>query len=154
MVLQQKRKAFSMITAIVVIVLMASVAVFIMNLSGKMVKETTTQYQREQAILLSQSYTEYAVMAVTANEHNNSKCLNSINGSYQDYNITVDISYIGKGLDSSCNSISGRGRILANDVNTTNSPLNVIIDVFVRYPDYDHPGDLNMTYYKRTLQKI
>ena len=71
--LQQKRKAFSMITAIVVIVLMASVAVFIMNLSGKMVKETTTQYQREQAILLSKSYTEYAVMAVTANEHNTSK---------------------------------------------------------------------------------
>ena len=148
MILQQKRKAFSMITAIVVIVLMASVAVFIMNLSGKMVKETTTQYQREQAILLSKSYTEYAVMAVTANEHNNSNCLNTINGSYQNYNITVELSYIGRDLDVSC------ARILANDVNTTNSPLNVIIDVFVHYPDYDHPGDLNMTYYKRTLQKI
>jgi len=148
MLLQQKRKAFSMITAIVVIVLMASVAVFIMNLSGKMVKETTTQYQREQAILLSKSYTEYAVMAVTANEHNNSNCLNTINGSYQNYNITVELSYIGRDLDASCS------RILANDINTTNSPLNVIIDVFVHYPDYDHPGDLNMTYYKRTLQKI
>ena len=152
MVLQQKRKAFSMITAIIVIVLMASVAVFIMNLSGKMVKETTTQYQREQAILLSKSYTEYAVMAVTANEHNSSKCLNTIKGSYPStdpaYFITVELSYIGRDLDASC------ARILANDVNTTNSPLNVIIDVFVRYPDYDHPGDLNMTYYKRTLQKI
>ena len=148
MVLQKTREAFSMITAIIVIVLMSSVALFILNISGKMVKETTTKYQREQAILLSKSYTEYAVMAVTANEHNSSNCLNTINGAYQDYKITVELSYIGRDLDASCS------RRLANDVNTTNSPLNVIIDVFVRYPDYDHPAELNMTYYKRTLQKI
>ena len=83
-------------------------------------------------------------------------CLNSIKGSYPNinpaYNITVDLSYIGRDLHNDCNT--SRGQILSNDVNTTNSPLNVIIDVFVRYPDYDHPGDLNMTYYKRTLQKI
>ena len=47
------RKAFSLITAIFVIVLMATVAAFIMNLSGKMVKGTTVQFQREQAVLLA-----------------------------------------------------------------------------------------------------
>jgi len=135
-------------TIIIVIVLMSSVALFILNISGKMVKETTTQYQREQAILLSKSYTEYAMMAVMGNEHNSTNCLNTIHGTYQDYKITVELSYIGRDLDASCS------RRLANDVNTSGSPLNIIVDTFVRYPDYDHPDDLNMTYYKRTLQKI
>ncbi len=45
-------KAFSMLTAIFIIVLMATIAAFIMNLSGKMVKGTTVQFQREQSVLL------------------------------------------------------------------------------------------------------
>ena len=88
------KKAFSMLTAIIVIVLMASVAVFILNLSGKMVKGTTVQFQREQAVLLGKSYTEYAIMAVTANEHNSTNCLNNISGIYGIYNIDINISYI------------------------------------------------------------
>ena len=144
------RKAFSMITAIIVIVLMATVAMFIMNLSGKMVKGTTTQFQREQAILLAKSYTEYAIMAATANEHTGGQCLTDISGNYggnDGYDINVKISYIGRDLDGSC-------RILSNDVNTTKSPLNIIVDVFVSYPDLDHPDDLKMTYHRRSLQKI
>jgi hypothetical protein len=145
------RKAFSMLTAIFIIVLMATVAAFIMNLSGKMVKETTTQFQREQAMLLAKSYTEYAIMAVTANDQNTT-CLNSINGSYNDYDVTVNISYIGRHniLNGGCTHILNPG----NDVVTTKSPLNIIVDVFVRYPDYDHPDDLEMTYHRRSLQKI
>ncbi len=148
--LQPQRKAFSMLTAIVVIVLMASVAMFIMSLSGKMVKATTTQYQREQAMLLSKSYTEYTVMAVTANKHNSTNCLNTINGAYQDYNITVKLSYIA----NTSTDISNCSRRLSTAVTTPGSPLNIIVDVFVRYPDYDHPDNLMKTYYKRTLQKI
>ncbi len=144
------RKAFSMITAIIVIVLMATVGTFILNLSGKMVKGTTTQFQREQAMLLAKSYTEYAIMAVTANEHNSSNCLNSINGAYQDYQVNVNISYIGKPgiLHTNC------ARKLSTTVTTDKSPLNIIVDVFVHYPDYDHPDDLKMTYHRRSLQKI
>jgi hypothetical protein len=145
------RKAFSMITAIFIIVLMATVAMFILSTSGKMVKETTTQYQREQAMLLAKSYTEYAILAVTANDQNTT-CLNTINGSYNDYNITVELSYIGhlNILNGGCSRILNSG----NDVNTTKSPLNIIVDVFVHYPDYDHPNGLKMTYHRRTLQKI
>jgi len=151
------RKAFSMITAIIVIVLMATVGTFILNLSGKMVKGTTTQFQREQAMLLAKSYTEYAIMAVTANERN-SACLDNIIGSYPSinpaYNIDVNISYIGNNQNLGSGSNTGCDRILASDVNTSKSPLNIIIDVFVRYPDYDHPDGLMMTYHRRSLQKI
>jgi hypothetical protein len=144
------RKAFSMLTAIVIIVLMATVAAFIMNLSGKMVKTTTVQFQREQAVLLAKSYTEYAVMAVTANEHNSTNCLNRITGSYGNYTVQVDISYIGNNLDGSCTRI-----LNVNPIVTPKSPLNIIVDVSVSYPDIDNPNpDVNMTYHRRSLQKI
>ena len=152
------RKAFSMLMAIFIIVLMATVAAFIMSLAGKMVKETTAQFQREQSMLLAKSYTEYAIMAVTANEHNSSTCLNNITGGYGDigggnylYNINVNISYIGdSNLDANC-------RTLSNSVGTLKSPLNIIVDVFVGYKDLDHPDGASapdITYHKRSLQKI
>jgi hypothetical protein len=145
------RKAFSMLTAIFVIVLMATVAVFIMNLSGKMVKGTTAQFLREQSVLLAKSYTEYAIMAVTANEHNTSNCLNNITGSYSIYDINVNISYIGNSdLDGSCNLASAT----SNTVTTAKSPLNIIVDVFVSYDELDHPSSPKVTYHRRSLQKI
>jgi len=149
---QKSRKAFSLITAIFVIVLMSSVAMYIMNISGKMVKETTTQYHREQSMLLARSFTEYAVMSVTANEHNSTNCLNTISGTSGLYSINANISYIGNGeLDSSC------ARRLSTTVATPKSPLNVIIDVFVSYKDQDYPDPDNaphITYHKRSLIKI
>jgi len=144
------RPAFSMATALLVVILMATVALLTLETAGKMVKETTLRYQREQAVLLARSYTEYAIMAITANDQNGPHCLRDIQGSFGAYRIDVNLSYIGRDLDPSC----GRERILANDVNTSRSPLNVIIDVFVHYPDYDHPADHLMIFHKRTLQKI
>jgi len=150
------RKAFSMITAIFVIVIMATVAGFVMNLSGKMVKSTTVQFQREQSMLLAKSYTEYAIMAVTANEHNESTCLKNISGTYGTYNIDVNISYIGHAnLHANCRLARPISNPPAsNAVVTPKSPLNIIVDVFVDYPDYDHPDGLRMTYHRRSLQKI
>jgi len=149
MIVLKSKKAFSMITSIIVIVLMATVAVFIMNLSGKMVKSTSVQFQHEQSILLAKSYTEYAIMAVTANQHDSSNCLNTITGTYGVYNVQVDISYIGDTtINTSC------ARILSNASTTPKSPLNIIVDAFVSYPDNDHPDDLNLTYHRRSIQKI
>ena len=147
------RNAFSMLTAIVIIVLMATVAAFIMNLSGKMVKSTTVQFQREQAVLLAKSYTEYAIMAVTANEHNSTNCLNTITGSHGNYNVQVDISYIGNNLDASCTRVFNRDYTVET-IDTPKSQLNIILDVSVDYPDIDNPNNVNMTYHRRSLQKI
>ncbi len=153
---QRQRKAFSMITAIFVIVLMATVAMLIMSTSAKMVKTTTAQFQQEQAILLAKSYTEYAIMAVTANEHNSTNCLNNISGNYggaDGYTVDVNISYIG----DAANLVGNCARELDNTVITPKSPLNVIIDVFVRYKEFDHQAGSaapDMTYHRRSLQKI
>ncbi|HHD72863.1 MAG TPA: type II secretion system protein [Epsilonproteobacteria bacterium] len=154
---QRQRKAFSMLTAIFVIVLMATVAMLILSTSGKMIQETTAQYQREQSLLLAQSYTEYAIMAVTANDRNSTNlgddCLDNISGNYggtEGYTIDVNISYIGRDIDK-C------GRKLSTTVTTPKSPLNIIVDVFVHYKEFDHPAGTsapNITYHKRSLQKI
>jgi hypothetical protein len=160
------RKAFSMITAIFIIVLMATVAAFILNLSGKMVQETTTQFQREQSMLLAKSYTEYAIMAVTANEHNSTNCLNNISGAFGDsdgdgtadfYNIDVNISYIGNDINLGAGSSSNCARRLSTAVTNLKSPLSIIVDVFVSYKNQDHPAGAsapNITYHRRSLQKI
>jgi type II secretory pathway pseudopilin PulG len=153
------RRAFSMITAIFVIVLMATVSMLILNLSGKMVKETTAQFQREQAVLLAKSYTEYAVMAVTANDRNGTgNCLTDIDGTYgsdptngQGYRIRVRLAYIGHADQvGSCATT----RIFASDVSTQKTPLNIVVDVYVEYKDPDNPSGPWISYHRRTLQKI
>jgi len=155
----KQRKAFSMLTAIVVIVLMASVGAFVLSLSGKMVKTTTTQFQREQAMLLAKSYTEYAIMAVMSNDANTTNCLQTIQGNNViraeangGFDVTVQIAYIGNGNGriNSCDGI----RIFSNAVVSLNSPLNIIIDVYVKYQDLDGGNTNWITYHKRTLQKI
>lgn len=125
------RSAFSMITAIFVIVLMATVAVFILNISAKSVKATVLQYRHEQAILYARSYTELAVMGATANAS-----LTTINGttSIADGNYTINVTI--------------------TDINkTTGSPTSfILIDVDVSYTDNEVGG--SVTYHKRTLQKL
>lgn len=160
MYFNKQRKAFSMITAIVVIVLMASVAAFVMNLSGKMVKETTTQFQREQAMLLAKSYTEFAIMSVMANDRiTTGSCLQTINGdnvirseNNGGFEVRVQLAYIsnGTGMLTGCPAT----RIFSDAAVTPESALNIIVDVYVKYHDLDGAGVNWITYHKRTLQKI
>ncbi|EIF50968.1 hypothetical protein [Sulfurovum sp. AR] len=155
MILKSKRNAFSLLTALFVIVLMATVAMLVMNMTGKMVKETTTQYQREQAALLAKSYTEYAIMAVTANDRT-TNCLSDIDGTVgsnpangNGYRIRARIAYIGHNAEvGTCSTV------FSNSVNEANSPLNIIVDVYVEYKEADNTSAPWVTYHKRTLQKI
>ena len=170
------RPAFSMMTAIFVIVLMAGVTAMVFDLTGKTIKETTAQYQREQSILLSRSYTELAIMAVSARDITINNCLRDIGGKVgstsninqgQGYKIQTNIYYIGDGYNSTNCAAT---RVLDGSATTdVNSTLNIIVDTYVKYRDIDlvdlymntHGGtapgatDLPwMTYHKRTLQKI
>jgi len=157
----KQRKAFSMLTAIVVIVLMASVGAFVMNLSGKIVKTTTTQFQREQAMLLAKSYTEFAIMAVMSNDVT-TNCLQTIQGNdviraenKGGFDVTVQIAYIGNG-NGRVTPCDGVRKLSDSAAIATESPLNILVDVYVKYQDIDGliPNTSWITYHKRTLQKI
>jgi len=150
MQLKNQRKAFSLFTAIVVMVIMASVAALITGMTGKLVKETTTQYQREQAALLANSYTEYAVMAVTANDRA-VNCLRTINGTWNGYSARIEISYIG---DPATIGNCAATRKLSEAVVTPDTQLTIIVDAYIDYNDLDNTTAPNLVYHRRTVQKI
>ncbi len=160
-----QRKAFSMLTALFVIMIMSAIAAMVLSLTSKVIVETTAQYHREQAALLAKSYTEYAIMAVMSNDRNatGSDCIEDIDARIgpdvnngKGYLVNTRIAYI---ADSNTRvSTCAATRILDDSgITTTESALNVIIDVYVRYKDPDHPYLSTtpwFTYHKRTLQKI
>jgi hypothetical protein len=159
--IKRQRTAFSLLTAIFLILLMSSVSIFVMNLSGKIVKETTTAYQKEQAVLLAKSYTELAIMSTMANDRNGTNsCINDITGvigpagastNGKGYLVETYISFIGPAADiAPCYNNRELGYPTTDD-------LNIIVDVYVRYKDINSPDPASspwMTYHRRTIQKI
>ncbi len=181
-IFSNSRSGFSMITAIFIIVLMSGVAALIFNLTGRTLKETTSQYRKEQAILLARSYTEFAIMAASARDVNTTgtSCLEDISANIgtdddinkgEGYKIQTNLYYIGDGYryTTDANSNCSNTRILyrENLYKDENSTLNIIVDVYVKYRDMElveafiingnTPTATNLpwvTYHKRTLQKI
>ena len=163
----KSKRAFSMVTAIFVIVIMASVTALIMNVSGKTVKETTQQYQKEQAALLARSYTEQAILyALHYDRIANGDCINQINATFGDgvtsqvFTIQTNIQYISNNTQLPNPSIdSNTGcRVLDAWVDSGeagfNSTVSLIVDVYVTYNDLDDSLNRPITFHKRTLQKL
>jgi hypothetical protein len=152
------REAFSLVTAVFVMILMASVSIFVLNLSGKIIKTTTAQYQYEQALLYSKSYTEYAILAVTGNDRSIA-CLSDINGIIgsptdgNGYRIRTRIAYIVNGTEVDTSKCSST-RLLTTSVQTKKTPLTLIIDAYVDYKDPDNTNGPWFTVHRRTVQKI
>ncbi len=157
------RRGFSMLVAIFTIVVISLVASYIFYASATVNKEGQLQYQKEQAILLARSYTEYAVMAISANDRS-IKCIDNINATIGSdpsiglgYAVEVKITYIGnQKYIKNCQ----RKAIMLQDSDT--DTLSAIIDVYVKYRDRGNESLYNnykqyvpwFTYHKRSLQKI
>ena len=165
------RKAFSLLTAIVVMVMMASISLLVLNTAGKVNNETLGQYRQEQSMLLAKSYTEFAILAIQENELNVTiGCLETITANIDNfdangianlngvekgegYKVEVVLQYIGLPTPCPLNSLAG----------TTSNDVSVLIDVFVRYHDLSVVDALGgsasdtdpwVTYHRRTLQKL
>lgn len=164
------RRAFSMMMAITVMVIMMGISAMVFTLSNKVVAATSTQFQKEQAILLAKSYTEFTIMAITGNSGltGGATCIDGVDGdisgvrigttaastgvidSGMGYRVSTRVSYIGNNI--TCTN----ARILDTNLTTNTSP-NVIVDVYVEYRDstFHRNGSAPwITYHRRTLQKI
>jgi len=169
------RKAFSMMMAVFVMIVMMSITVLVFNLSSKITTATLTQYQKEQAILLAKSYTEYAIMAAGANNSRSGNCIENIKGDVgniilginddgavdggQGYRVEVNIGYIGNGLKCSNEHILSDDGAIVTTVNGNELSPNIIVDVYVRYRAVNsHINNTDMppwiTYHRRTIQKL
>ena len=62
--ISNQRPAFSMLTAIVVMLIMGLLSSYILSTSASTGEETFAQYHKEQAVLLSEAYTEAAILAI------------------------------------------------------------------------------------------
>jgi type II secretory pathway pseudopilin PulG len=155
------RRAFSLVTAIFVMIIMASIAALVFNLSGKSVQATTLQYRQEQAALLAKSYTELAVMAILRHDRDTLRnCIEDIDGIVKTvkiagtpsasatsangggYDVRTRIYYIGNNMNNCSASrwLNSGSSITTNYNNITGSSHTdalaaVIIDVYVRYKD-------------------
>jgi type II secretory pathway pseudopilin PulG len=167
----KSKKAFSMVTAIFVIVIMAVVSSLIMNMSSKTLKATTVQYQKEQATLLARSYTELAIMYVLHYDRNTTvSCLETISDHFgpaspDGYDIKMNLYYIGNStLLSGCNNtlepVTGTNGTWTNNFSQFDKTISLVVDTYVSYKDYDDPSalasvmDRNITYHRKTLQKL
>ena len=149
------RKGFSLLTAIIFIVLVATIAALSLSLSSSSAKQTSDIFLREQAELLLQSATEYALLAISAHDINaTNTCLNTINMNYPDaaapmFDINISINYLGVNLPATCQTLSGN----TNNIVTSDSNVTVIIDTIVQTNTNTAMTTEPIRLHRRTLQK-
>jgi len=157
MIKVKHKKAFSMVTAIFVIIIMATVSSLIMNVTGKTVKETTQQYQKEQAQLLARSYTELAILNVLHYDRS-ADCLENITDHFgatgnDGYDINITIKYIGQ--NAALSNCSATNTIaMLNGITKFDNTVSLVIDTYITYKDFDDPQKRNISFHRRTLQKL
>ena len=147
------RRGFSMLTALIFMVLVATLGALALSLSTATVKQTSDLYLREQAELLVQSATEYALLAISGHAINTTNgCLNTINATYPTdgtdklFDINISLYYLGVGLPNGCRTIGTPANIYTNDSNVT-----VMIDTIVSSADGISLEPIRL--HRRTIQK-
>ena len=151
------RRGFSLITAIIFIVLVASIAALALSFSSFTTKQTSDLFLREQAELLVQSGTEFALLAISGHQINAANgCLNSINSQYPQagaaaiFDINITINYLGNGLAAASNN---NCNILSDTVVTADSNITVIIDTIVSTNTDNNISTEPIRLHRRTIQK-
>ncbi len=142
------RKAFSLITAIIILVFMATLLTLMISLSTQSAKQTGDLYLKEQTELLARSATEYALLAISGHKSDTANgCVEKIYIKYPanspSFDINVSIYYIGKNLPCTTSNI------LDNNIATNDSNATVIIDTIVTNLQTEEP----IRYHRRTIQK-
>lgn len=150
--ISSKRGGFAMIMAIIVIVVLTTIMALTLTLTSKTTKQTTDLYLREQAVLLSKSAAEYALLAISGHDRGaggNTNCLGEINASYPSngadkiFDINVKLQYIGLNCANGYNYIS--------TINTPESNGSVLMDITVTDNNISTEP---IRYFRRTLQKL
>ncbi len=144
-----QRNGFSLLTAIIFLVIVSTIAMLALSLSSQSAKQTTDSYLKVESELLAKSATEYAIMAISG--HNFAiDCMERINIRYPEqtnytHEINISISYLGNGLP--CNA----SHILDNNLSTSDSNRTVIIDTIVTTNPDLSPEPVRL--HRRTIQK-
>lgn len=144
------KRGFSLLSAIIFILVVATIGALSLTLSNETAKQTGDLYLKTQAELLARSATEFALLSISAHDIKRlGNCVNSIKGTYPTttnpmFNIEVKIGYFGRGLPSNCN-------ILKNDISNDDSNITVQIDTTVS--SASKVSTESIRFHKRTIQR-
>lgn len=151
-----------MIMAIYMILILGGILAVVISLTGETNKRTDDLYLHEQAIFLTRSATEYAMLAVSGHNYRpvaqggTNDCINQINATYPTavnpmFNINITLRYIGLGQVNPANDAACVDFI--KDIDTSESNGSILMDVTVT-----SDPSLGLTepirYHRRTLQKM
>lgn|GEM_PF-186205 len=160
------KKGFSLLFAIIVLVLVAFVSVLALSLTSQTTEATSNQYLREQAKLLALSSTEYALLALSGHDHSQG-CLRKVNINTSGlgtndivslFDVNLSIMYIVSGVnpDTWCDDTPQNNqndfRILSSSLDYNESNLTVVIDTIVSSKD-DSPIYPPIREHRRMVQK-
>ncbi|MBN7287660.1 MULTISPECIES: hypothetical protein [Campylobacter] len=148
------RRGFSLLAAIFFVVVTSSLCMLALSLSNTTSRQTSEIYLREQAELLAQGATEYAVLEILNHDFKSKGCLSSVKGNFKNdanpiLTYEVDITYFGN-----------IGTCAGIPVQSKESAGTVMLDVFVKSYGYDESDRDKMktpnsiAFHKRTLQKL
>jgi type II secretory pathway pseudopilin PulG len=145
-----KRRGFGIITAIILLVLIATVAVMILSLAATSSKKATDDYLRVQAEMLARSATEFAIMRVQGYDKvPNNDCLRNVNIVATPFDINVTINYLFKNNNKPANCDDKH--VFASDLSDSDLSGTVIMDVVVTTQSGVTAEPIRI--HKRTLQK-
>ncbi|MBL0687539.1 MAG: type II secretion system protein [Sulfurospirillum sp.] len=147
------RSGFSLLIALLFLVLIATLSALSLSLSTKSTKQTTDIFLKNQAELLIRSGTEFAMLAISGHDYSAS-CLNTLNITYPNnetnytHEINITISYIGRNLPINC-------IVLDNNISTLESNKTVIIDTVVSTNPILTPNIIpeQIRMHRRSIQK-
>ena len=150
------RKGFSLISAIIFILIVATLGALALSFSSSSTKQTSDLYLREQAELLVQSGTEYALLTISGHDFSTT-CLNTINAQYPNsgtnaiFDINITLYYLGRNLPAGCQTPSGTSTI--TNIDTNDSNRTVIIDTIVSTTTDNNISTEPIRLHRRTIQK-
>ena len=145
------RRGFGLITAIIIMVAVATLMSLMLTLTHASLKSTTDVYLKEQAELIARSAVEYTLLAISGHDNSNS-CVEHVNITYPNaatptHEANVSVYYFFKGAPANCN------QVLVNDIKTDESNMTALLDVRVSV-NMDNTGISEpIVIHKRLLQK-
>lgn len=137
----------AMIMAIGVIVILSTIMALSLSMTTETTKKTTDLYIYEQAVLLSKSAAEYALLQISQNPPCSVDNLNFIQDTFYDINITLRYIY-----DSNASCITNGGTFYTA-VTTPEQNGSVLMDITVSVTDPNITSE-PITYFRRSIQKL
>ncbi|WP_455757717.1 hypothetical protein [Sulfurimonas sp.] len=133
------RNGMAMIMAISVIVIVSTILILSLSLTTQTAKRTTDLYVYEQAVLLSKSAAEYALLQISQNG-----CIDNLGFEHDYYDINITMQYIYTEASTCTDYFT---------INTDEQNGSVLMDITVSVDDSTITSE-PITYFRRSIQKL